>query len=328
MDYKERYFDLLEKTKRLETTLNSLQSNNITKTDEVSNNESQVNILDEILDMVNIYLALFRIGHDKKFYVDVLNRKAEEIESILQNEVIGKCIDDTPLSYRVKLVELLHHIYITGESHKLSVSESGDDSEGFYMGFLLTSGNIAVTWESGNHQKNLEDFHKQGAAFEKLADMLPEIVFEIDINGKISYSNQQGLEFFGYRKEDLALGVYISEIFPDSHQKMTENLKSLKLQGHIASNEYIARKRDGTEVPVVTHTFATFLNGKVIGYRGILSDISKQKEYENQIKREKAFLEDLYNSTPVAIAITDQSGIVSMVNREFTNLFGFKWKKL
>jgi uncharacterized protein YlxW (UPF0749 family) len=49
MDYKERYFDLLEKTKRLETTLNSLQSNNITKTDEVSNNESQVNVLDEIL---------------------------------------------------------------------------------------------------------------------------------------------------------------------------------------------------------------------------------------------------------------------------------------
>lgn len=327
MDYKDRYFDLLEKIKLLETELNSLQSNDITRRDEVKKNTSQVSVLDEILDIVNIYLALFRIGKDKKFYIDTLNRKAEEIESILQNEVIGKCIDDTPLADRVKLIELLHHIYITGESHKLSVSESGDDSEGFYMGFFLTSGDIAVTWQSGNRQKNLEDYHKQGAAFEKLADMLPEIVFEIDIEGKISYCNQQGLDFLGYRKEDLAQGVSISEIFPDSHLKIAENLKSLTLQGHISSNEYNARKRDGTEVPVSTHTFATFLNGKVIGYRGVLSDISRQKEYENQIKREKAFLEDLYNSTPVAIAITDQTGIISMVNREFTNLFGFEMEE-
>ena len=94
----------------------------------------------------------------------ILNRKAEEIESILQSEVIGKCVEDTPLANRAKLMELLHHIHITGEPHKLAASESGDDSEGFYMGFLLSSGNIAVTWEPGNHQKNLEDFHKQGAS--------------------------------------------------------------------------------------------------------------------------------------------------------------------
>ncbi|HEX7493262.1 MAG TPA: ATP-binding protein, partial [Bacteroidales bacterium] len=62
---------------------------------------------------------------------------------------------------------------------------------------------------------------------------------------------------------------------------------------------------------------------KIVGYRGVVTDISKQKEYENQIKREKAFLEHLYNSTPAAIAITSPSGTVSMINREFTNLFGY-----
>jgi PAS domain S-box-containing protein len=323
MDYKERYFELLEKNKHLEEELNSLRSNDPSGIEVIRKNESHGNVPDEILEMVNIYFAIFSIGQDKKFYLVELNRKAGEVESILQNEVIGKCVNDTPLVKRVKLMELLNHIHITGEAHKLAVSESGDDSEGFYTGFLLYSGMIAVTWEPGNYQRNLEDFLRQGAAFEKFAEMLPEIVYEIDTSGKISYSNQQGLEFFGYKKEDLALGVNISEVFPDSYQKMTDNLKALNLQGQISSNEYIARKRDGTVVPVVTHTFATILNGKVIGYRGVLSDISKQKDYENQIKREKAFLEDLYNSIPVAIAITNHSGFVSMVNREFTNLFGF-----
>ena len=113
-------------------------------------------------------------------------------------------------------------------------------------------------------------FINRELAFEKFANMLPEIVYEIDISGKITYSNQQGLEFFGYEKEDLARGVSISEVFPDSYQKMAENLKSLKLQGHISSNEYIARKRDGTEVPVVTHTFATFLNGNSYWIQGCI----------------------------------------------------------
>ena len=31
----------------------------------------------------------------------------------------------------------------------------------------------------------------------------------------------------------------------------------------------------------------------------------------------------LYNSTPAAIAITNPAGIISMINREFTNLFGY-----
>jgi PAS domain S-box-containing protein len=323
MDYKEKYFELLEQNRKLERELISFREREAGEKTPSGKSKDQSIVLDEILDMVNIYLAVFSAGKDKKFYIKELNRKAEEVESILNSEVAGKYIGDTILSKRPKLIELLHHVQITGEAHKLAASVTGNDSDGFYMGFLLSSGNIAVTWEEGYSRKNLEDFHKQGIIFEKFADMLPEIVYELDLSGNISYSNQQGLDFFGYTREDLAKGAKISEIFPEAYSNMVENLKLLKLPGEISSNEYYAVKKDGSEVPVVTHTFATFLNGKIVGYRGVLSDISRQKEYENQIKREKAFLEDLYNSTPVAIAITNQSGLISMVNKEFTNLFGF-----
>jgi PAS domain S-box-containing protein len=323
MDYKERYFELLEKNKLLEQELNFLRLNDPAERKITLDKGSRESVLIEILEMVNSYLALFRIGKDNRLYLIDLNKKAEEFESILKCEETGKCVDETPLINRVKLIELLHHILVTGDVYKLAASESGDDSDGYYVGFLLASGNIVVTWEPGLNQKNLEDFHKQGIIFEKFADMLPEIVYEIDLSGKISYCNQQGLEFIGYNKEDLTRGINISDLFPDSYNKMIENLKMLDSHGQILSNEYIIRKKNGTEAPIVTHTFARYLNGKIIGYRGVLSDISKQKDYENQIKREKAFLEDLYNSTPVAIAITNSSGIISMVNREFTNLFGF-----
>src|SRR5664279_1144581 len=285
--------------------------------------DSHGSLLEEIFETVSSYLALFSVDNDNRFYIIDLNRKVEEVEFIKKNEIIGKYIDETPLVARAKLIELLNHLHLTGDAHKLAVSPDGDDSEGYYMGFLLTSGNFVITWEPGSQQKTMDDKNKQGVIFEKFADLLPEMVYEVDLTGKVLYANKHGLVYFGYSKADLETGVYISEIFPNSYQEMIDNLKSLKSPGQISSNEYFARKKDGTMIPIVTHTFALFFEDKIIGYRGVVTDISKQKEYENQIIREKAFLENLYNSTPAAIVITNPSGTISMINREFTDLFGF-----
>jgi PAS domain S-box-containing protein len=285
--------------------------------------DSHGSLLEEIFETVSSYLALFSVDSNNRFYVIDLNRRVEEVESISKSEVIGKYLEETPLINRTQLLELLNHLHLTGDSHKLPASQNGDDSEGYYMGFLLTSGNFVITWEPGPQQKNKDDLNKQGIVFEKFADMLPEMVYEVDLSGKILYANKHGLGFFGYTQKDIESGVYISEIFPESYTEMINNLKSLTSPGQISSNEYYARKKDGTLVPIVTHSFALFFDNRIIGYRGVVTDISKQKEYENQIIREKAFLEHLYNSTPAAIAITSPEGTISMINREFTNLFDY-----
>jgi PAS domain S-box-containing protein len=285
--------------------------------------DSHGSLLEEIFETVSSYLALFSIDNNNRFYTIDLNKKVEEVEWIQKSEVIGKYIDETPLGARTKLIELLNHLHLTGDTHKLAVSPNGDDSEGYYMGFLLTSGNFVITWEPGSEQKSISDQNKQGVIFEKFADLLPEMVYEVDLSGRIHYANRQGLSFFGFSKEDLEKGVNMAAIFPDSYKMMIENLKSLSIPGQISSNEYIARKKDGTPVPIVTHSFALYFENKIIGYRGVVTDISKQKEYENQIIREKAFLEHLYDSIPAAIVITDTAGKISMINKEFTDLFGF-----
>ncbi|MEI6050149.1 MAG: PAS domain S-box protein, partial [Bacteroidota bacterium] len=289
--------------------------------------ESQGSVLGEIYETVSSYLTLYSIGDDGRFYIIDLNRKVEEVELVWKSEVLDKCIDDTPLANRVKLVELLHYLRITGNAHKLAASPSGDDSEGYYMGFLLTTGNIVITWEPGKHQKNLYDFNKQGAVFEKFSEMLPEMIYEVDLTGQVLYCNRRGLNFFGYSEENISRGIDIADLFPDSYQNMTEGLKTLKTPIQTSHNEYFARKKDGTQVPVETHSFATFLDNKIIGYRCVVTDISRQKEYEDQIKREKTFLENLIDSTPEAIAIIDTTGKISLINNEFTILFGYTSKE-
>jgi PAS domain S-box-containing protein len=308
----------LEDDDYLMTIYNPISSKNGTKI-----KENRGDILDEIFNTVSSYLALFDTDEDGRFIIVDINNKVESVEFIDKNEVIGKYVDETPLVNRVKLLELLHHLRVTREPHKLAASTLGDDSEGFYMGFIIRTGSYVVTWEPGRQQKTDEDMTKQSMLFEKLADMLPEMIYEVDLKGKILFANSHGIKYFGFTKEDFARGMNISEIFPDNYNQMISNLASLKSQDDISSNEYYARKKDGSLLPIVTHSFAIFHNGKIIGYRGTVTDISKQKQYEEQIKREKTFLEHLIDSTPEAIAMTDISGTITMVNKEFTNLFGY-----
>jgi PAS domain S-box-containing protein len=295
------------------------------KTEADSNKDirTQRGIFDEIFETVSSYLALFGYDRNNNLYIIDLNSKVEQIEFIRKEDVIGKNISETPFADRTKLIELLEHIRITGDAHKLAVSSAGDDSEGYYMGFPLSSGNMVVTWEPGIMQKSLDDLYRQGVAFEKFADMLPEMVYEVDIKGNVLFGNKRGLNFFGYSKQDIEKGLHVSQLFPESYEQMVENLSTIVSPGQTSSNEYIAMRKDGVRIPIMTHSFATFLGDKIINYRGVITDISRQKEYENHIIREKAFLENLYNSIPAAIVITNSTGITTMVNREFTNLFGF-----
>lgn len=171
--------------------------------------------------------------------------------------------------------------------------------------------------------KEYDQHHGNEAFFKQFAEMFPEMVYEVDMTGKVLYANKQCLSFFGYTKDDLERGINITELFPENSRIIIEKLKTLKLPGETSSREYNVRKKDGTLVPIVANSFAKYHDDKLIGHRGVITDIRKQKEFENHIIREKAFLEHLYNSTPAAIAIIETNGTISMINREFTNLFGF-----
>jgi PAS domain S-box-containing protein len=284
---------------------------------------SPADLLEEIFNTVSSYLALFDSDEDGRFIIVDINGKAESVECIDKDKVIGKYLDETPLANRVKLVELLQHLRITHEPHKMVASPLGDDSEGYYVGFIIRNGRFVITWEPGLQQKSIEDLNRQSALFEKLADMLPEMIYEVDLTGKVLFANSRGLKYFGYTKQELVGGINISDIFPDDYKQMISNLALLKTPEDISSNEYYAKRKDGSLLPIVTHSFATFYNGKIIGYRGTVTDISIQKKYQEQISREKAFLEHLIDSTPEAIAMTDIPGKITMVNKEFTNLFGY-----
>jgi PAS domain S-box-containing protein len=282
-------------------------------------------IIDEIFETVSSYLALFTVSPDNKFVIKDINHKVEEIEHVRKSEVTGKCIDDTYLSGRSRLIELLNHLLLTGKAQKISASSNDDDSEGYYMGFIISNGDMIITWEPGHFEKLKEmDIIRHGTVFEKFSDTLPEMIYEIDLSGRVTYANSEGLKYFGYRREDFEKGLSITDIFPQEELvRVFKNLETLNKPGATTSNKYFAWKKDRSLIPIVAKTFGIFQDKELIGYRGMVTDISDKLKVEEQIIREKAFLENLIDSTPEAIVITDIPGKITLINREFTNLFGY-----
>ena len=325
-DIKITYEELLQANKKLTEEVERLRSvNGIHFQNNHADNRvyTPISTIREIFETVSSYLALFRITEDRRIKILDLNDKAAFIESVRRSETKDKYLDETTLANKERLVRLIIDTKKTGCATKLSVSDNDDDSLGHYVGFSIASGNILVTWEPSTRQKSEDDLSKQNIIFENFADMLPEMIYEVDLSGNVIYGNIQALKFFGYSKQDLAQGIHISKVFPDNYLQMIENLRSLDSPDQVSSNEYYATRKDGSPVPILTHSFALFHNNHKIGYRGIVSDISKQKIYEDQINREKDFLEHLVDSIPEAIVIMDSNGMITSINKEFTSMFGY-----
>lgn len=126
------------------------------------------------------------------------------------------------------------------------------------------------------------------AKFRELTEMLPETVYEMDINGNISFLNQSGLKKFKYSKSEIEKNINVLDCFvEEDHEKLkssiTQNLKGIKNSG----NTYNAVKKDGTVFPVLIHNSPIKKDNKIVGLRGILIDISELRRTEklkNEVK--------------------------------------------
>ncbi len=122
--------------------------------------------------------------------------------------------------------------------------------------------------------------------FRELAELLPETIFEIDTQGILTFVNQNASNHFGYSLEEFESGMngflMISE---EDRPRVMANAKRVLDGERIGLNEYIALRKDGTTFPVVMHSTPKFRDGKPVGIRGIVIDMTETKKLEAQLRQ-------------------------------------------
>jgi PAS domain S-box-containing protein len=124
--------------------------------------------------------------------------------------------------------------------------------------------------------------------FRVLAEMLPEIVYEIDAEGRVLFVNRQGLEITGYTPEDFAGGLTAEALFvPEDRPRLKANIGRVMRGEAIESHEYLAVSKDGRTFPVLARSTPILRGGRAVGVRGIVFDISDQKSAESELCQAK-----------------------------------------
>jgi PAS domain S-box-containing protein len=124
------------------------------------------------------------------------------------------------------------------------------------------------------------------AKFREMAELLPQIVFETDITGNLTYLNKQAYKLSGYPEEESLIGKSsVSFYIPEDRERAVENIKrSIAGTKSAISNEYTMMRKDGTTFNVLVYSNPVFKDSKPVGLRGIIVDISEIKMAHTEIK--------------------------------------------
>ncbi|RZB35357.1 MAG: hypothetical protein SRB2_03155 [Desulfobacteraceae bacterium Eth-SRB2] len=120
---------------------------------------------------------------------------------------------------------------------------------------------------------------ENGEKYKELADLLPQTVFEIDLSGNLTFSNPNVPQSFGYAQEAFDRGLNVEKLIVSEDRDRFSANKTRALRGEqTGGNGYTMLRKDGSIFPVVFYSNPISRDGKPVGLKGIIIDISEVKK--------------------------------------------------
>jgi PAS domain S-box-containing protein len=118
--------------------------------------------------------------------------------------------------------------------------------------------------------------------FRESAELLPQAIFEISLQGKITYTNQHGFDSTGYSQDDIDEGINVAQlIVKEDQDKLKLNITNVLNGAELEPHEYSILRKDGSIYPVIIYSLPIIKEGKPVGLRGVVIDITERKQAEN-----------------------------------------------
>ncbi|NQU33979.1 MAG: PAS domain S-box protein [Bacteroidetes bacterium] len=134
-------------------------------------------------------------------------------------------------------------------------------------------------------KKTHKELEKSEKKFREFANMLPEIVFEVDNNLNLIYTNHAAKNKIGYSLEDFKKNnASIIDLVDDQDKKtFYKNFQKSITGEKIIDNIYRTRNSKGEKIYLQVFNNPVHQDGKIVGLRGIAIDITKSKRTEEKL---------------------------------------------
>jgi PAS domain S-box-containing protein len=161
--------------------------------------------------------------------------------------------------------------------------------------------------------------------FRELADLLPQIVFEIDENGYVQYLNRAGFAAIGLGEEEFRRGLNASQFLgPAEQERATRGIQRVVTGERIGEREFTVLRRDGTSFPALVYTAPIVREDEAVGLRGIVIDITDRKRMEQKLRESEERFRGIAERSVDGIFELDLEGRVTYVSPSVEPQLGYK----
>jgi PAS domain S-box-containing protein len=168
-----------------------------------------------------------------------------------------------------------------------------------------------------------EELSKSEKKYRELYDFLPIPVYEMDLEANITSANHAIYEAFRGTEEDLKNGFKGWQLLsPEEIEKSAKNIQMLLTGAAVQGTEYTLMRLDGSVFPAIVISSVIYSDGKPVGLRGAIIDITGRKRTEEALRNTEDRLHTLVQAIPDLIWMKDKDGVYLSCNTMFERFFG------
>ena len=171
--------------------------------------------------------------------------------------------------------------------------------------------------------------YKSEKRYREMALLLPQTIYEANNEGFLTYMNKAGVTMYGYTEDEIKTGINVIEtIAKEDRERLYMNFLGILGGASSHGNRYMAQRKDGSRFPVEIFSAPIIENGKRVGARGIIYDISERVKAEEEIRKSHELFKELIDSNPFSINLIDMEGRILLFNNAFLKHSGLTTEEI
>ena len=171
----------------------------------------------------------------------------------------------------------------------------------------------------------IDEIKKSEKRYKDLAEMLPQMIFESDENGKITYVNKNVIESTGFTCKEFEKGLSVLELIDiPERARAGDDIAEILSGKTLYNREFSILKKNGLSFSAEISASPIYAGDRIIGLRGFIIDKTESKKSQEQLR----ILSRAVQQSPAAIIITDYDGNIEYINPKFKNVTGYSIEEI
>ena len=158
---------------------------------------------------------------------------------------------------------------------------------------------------------------------QEVLDSLGDTVFEMDLEGHVTNVNRSAFERWGYSPEEFGGGLNAFDLVAPEDRDLARSNAALVFAGEQPHAEYRGLRKDGTRFWMALTSTRILKDGRAVGLRGLVVDITERKQAEEALRESERRHRELYNKTPVMLHSIDRAGRLVGVSDYWLSVMGY-----